>query len=169
MTVEQYRKIRSFVLAKPYRIRLLRLFYTGLPALIYAIYPAALFLLAFRRDIRFWPVTLTPAATFFLVTAVRSWHNAPRPYEVTKLPPLIPKSTKGKSFPSRHCTCAAVIAVALWLAYPPAAVFCGAAAAVTALCRVIAGVHFPKDVIAGLAMGFVCGAAGIWIWNMLIV
>lgn len=53
---------------------------------------------------------LVPAAGFLLVTELRSVINAPRPYEALEIPSVTPKDTKGKSFPSRHAACGAVIA-----------------------------------------------------------
>ena len=53
----------------------------------------------------------------------------------------------------------------VWLYFYPAA---GAAMVVVAaaICvlRVLAGVHFPRDVLAGAALGFALGYVGMWIF-----
>lgn len=71
------------------------------------------------------------------------------------------KETHGQSFPSRHALSAAVLA-AVWLSFYPAVG--GVMVAVTvAICvlRVLAGVHFPRDVIAGALLGFSLGIVGM--------
>ena len=71
------------------------------------------------------------------------------------------KETRGQSFPSRHALSAAVLA-AVWLSFYPAVG--GVMVAVTvAICvlRVLAGVHFPRDVIAGALLGFSLGIVGM--------
>lgn len=35
--------------------------------------------------------------------------------------------------------------------------------AIMATSRVLAGVHFVKDVVAGFTVGIICGIAGLWI------
>ena len=38
-----------------------------------------------------------------------------------------------------------------------------AASIFMAAVRVVGGVHYPKDVIAGIAVAVICGIAGFWI------
>ena len=102
-------------------------------------------------------------AVFLGVTALRHWHNAPRPYEVWKIPPLFPRSKKGHSFPSRHSAAASVIAMAFWYINPAAGVLVMAVAVLIAVSRVLAGVHFVRDVLAGLAAGIIGGMIGFFI------
>ena len=79
--------------------------------------------------------------------------------------PLVPKNTAGKSFPSRHALSAAVIAAAWLWNYPSAAtaVLFGAMLLVVAAVRVIAGVHFIKDVAFGIFFGGFLGYVGFWL------
>ena len=44
---------------------------------------------------------LVPGISFVLVTVLRKVINAPRPYEVFDVAPVIPKDTRGNSFPDR--------------------------------------------------------------------
>ena len=80
---------------------------------VYLIYPALLLYLVVCRDSRFWRVLLVPAVTFVLVSLFRKKFNAPRPYEKWQVKPLIPKDTKGNSFPSRHVFSIYIIAILL--------------------------------------------------------
>jgi membrane-associated phospholipid phosphatase len=61
------------------------------------------------------------------------------------------------SFPSGHATLAAAVAAALWWSSRRAALAVGAFALVIALSRLWLGVHYPSDVIAGLALGAALG------------
>jgi membrane-associated phospholipid phosphatase len=99
----------------------------------------------------FW---LVPAAGFLVVTLLRKLIHSPRPFEQFGFSPLI-EHESGSSFPSRHTASAFLISFALlylfrWGAFPLALVvlsFC--LACFTALSRLIAGVHFLRDILSG--------------------
>ena len=105
---------------------------------------------------------IVPALGFLTVTALRAAINAPRPYETLGIPPLTPKETKGKSFPSRHAACAAVIAVTALKVLPPLGAVLWGIALMIALTRVLSGVHFVRDVVCGLLLGGLIGWVGMY-------
>ena len=106
---------------------------------------------------------LVPGLTFWVGTALRARLDRPRPYEQPGFTPLAQKGTKGHSFPSRHALSAAVLAM-VWLYFYPAAGCCMVAVALLiAVGRVLTGVHHIRDVVAGAALGFICGFAGMWL------
>jgi len=166
MTLSKYLDYRKWVLSKPYRLPLLKFFYKLLPAFVYLLYPLVLLYLLLQRDWLFLQTFFVPLAGFLSVTWLRRFIGAQRPYELYGLPPLIEKTTKRKSFPSRHCACAAVIAVALWQVHWLMGFVCGIVGVLIAVCRVLAGVHFPRDVIGGLLFGAAIGAIGIRIFSL---
>lgn len=130
-------------------------------ALIFLSYPLFLLLRLTAKDKRLLWYLVMPAAAFLLVTLLRAWLNFERPYEKLSIDPLIHKSTKGKSFPSRHVFSAMMIALTVVTVYPVWGGILIAVSLLLALCRVVAGVHFPIDVIAGIG----CALAGaIWYW-----
>lgn len=134
----------------------------GVTALIYFAYLISAAYLAFSKNPGFWKIILVPGVSFVLVSVFRRWYNAPRPYELYSIDPLIVKDKKGQSFPSRHVFSAFVIAVTIMAFHPGiglAAFFLGSALAVL---RVVGGVHFPKDVIWGAVIGILSGIIGIW-------
>ena len=111
-------------------------------------------------DGRWVRMALVPAITLALVTVVRKMVNAPRPYEQYNIDPLLPAGTKGCSLPSRHVTCAAVIACAFAWLNVRWGIEMGAAALLVCYTRVAGGLHFPRDVLVGVAFGLACGITG---------
>ena len=129
----------------------------------YAAYPLLLAALAVQRDGHFWRALLVPGISFVLLSLVRRLINAPRPYEALDIDPLIHKDTHGKSLPSRHVFSMFVIAMTfLWL-LPPVGILLLICGAVLAAVRVIGGVHYPRDVIVGAAVGVLAGIIGFWV------
>lgn len=128
----------------------------------YVLYPLLLALTWFGvgcipAGATFWHALLAPVMGFALETALRAWLDAPRPYELLAIDPLVHKGTHGKSFPSRHVFSAFVIATC-WLSYSvPVGCALAAAGTVLAVARVLGGVHFPRDVVAGAVLGIVVG------------
>ncbi|WP_456031094.1 phosphatase PAP2 family protein [Senegalimassilia anaerobia] len=108
---------------------------------------------------------LVPGISFVLVTVLRKVINAPRPYEVFDAAPVIPKDTRGNSFPSRHAFSIFVIAMTFCACCPLA--WTGpvmmAAGVLLAVIRVVSGVHFPCDVVVGALLGMLAGFVGLWI------
>lgn len=131
--------------------------------LVYATYPTVLIVLIFSRDVRFWRVLLAPSISFVLVSIFRNYVNAPRPYEVTGDIPIIKKDTRGKSFPSRHVFSVFVIASTLYFISNPLGIFLMLAGVLLAILRVVGGVHFPRDVIAGAIIGILSGVLGFYL------
>ncbi|MBO4365673.1 MAG: phosphatase PAP2 family protein, partial [Eggerthellaceae bacterium] len=113
--------------------------------------------LALHQDVRVVRYLAVCAVSFAALSALRAKLNRPRPYEAFDIDPLIRKETRGKSFPSRHVFSAAMIACALlWLnTWLGIAGFIATAA--LGVLRVIEGVHFPRDIVAGALLGIACG------------
>lgn len=75
----------------------------------------------------------------------------------------VPKSS---SFPSGHSASAAAFATGVALELPQLAVPVGAAALAVGVSRVVTGVHYPSDVVAGFAVGAAAGAATLRWWPL---
>ncbi len=109
----------------------------------------------------FLRVVLVCGSSFAALSLFRRAFNAPRPYEVFGIPPVIPKETKGKSYPSRHVFSIFIIGACTCVLFPwVGAVLCGLGFLLAAV-RVVTGVHFVKDVLAGCIIGLVCGLGGM--------
>ena len=98
-----------------------------------------------------------------LVSLFRKKFNAPRPYEKWQVKPLIPKDTKGNSFPSRHVFSIYIIAMAAWYVWMPLGVILCVAGGFLAAARVSGRVHFVKDVLAGYSAGVLMGIIGLFL------
>lgn len=168
MNAQQYQRIFAWFNARPRSKIALYIAGKGAVVTVYAAYSTLLGFLAWRRAPLFWGVFCVPAAAFLLGTALRAAIDRPRPYETLDFAPLFPKATKGKSMPSRHSFCAAAIAVTVGIYSLPLGAALGVLALLIAVTRVLTGVHYISDVLAGLAFGTLAGAAGFAVYFALI-
>lgn len=123
----------------------------------YIMYPGLLLDTLFKHREVFLKVLLIPAVTFIVVSLIRAKINEPRPYEVEDIIPLIKKDTKGKSMPSRHVFSAVIISMAYLFQIPWLGIALLVCAACSGFVRILGGVHYPKDVLAGYLVGILCG------------
>lgn len=75
-----------------------------------------------------------------------------------------PRPLRTTSFPSGHAASAAAFAVGVALEVPALAVPIGGLAALVASSRVVTRVHYPSDVVAGLALGTAAGLVTLRWW-----
>lgn len=98
-----------------------------------------------------------PASGFVILSFLRKKINAPRPYEVWKIVPLLDRDSPGQSMPSRHVFSATIISMACLHASLTMGMICLTLSALLGLVRVLGGVHFPKDVLVGYICALVWG------------
>lgn len=152
-----YNKLTRSFQNKPTATRCLQVVNSLLTKIMYLIYPLMLIYLFCSQSNRLLAFILIPALSFMLVSVVRKLLNAPRPYEIWNITPLILKNTKGQSMPSRHVFSATIISMAILRLNLILGIFFLILSLVIALCRVLGGVHYPRDVMAGFLVGIVCG------------
>lgn len=126
---------------------------------MYLAYPLLLVYLFMIKDSMFLKALFVPASSFILLSFFRRKINRKRPYETFEMPPIIPKKTKGNSFPSRHVFSASIIAMTFlfvspwsWLGVVFLCLSC-----LLAVVRVVSGVHYISDVLAGLLVAILWG------------
>ena len=160
ITAQQYQAWSQPIRQNPTAMRIFRIVNIVLPRIPYIAYPLLLLWLFLQHDARFVRVLVVPGISFVLLSLFRDKFNAPRPYEALTIDPLIHKDTKGHSFPSRHVFSFAVIACAFWYLNRIIGIIFMCGSVLMAIIRVLGGVHFPKDVIAGFIIGIICGMIG---------
>lgn len=124
---------------------------------IYLLYPLVLLWLFKEKSELVWGLLIYPAFGFVLVSLWRKTVNRPRPYETWEIEPLIAKETVGQSFPSRHVFSATVLGTVFLAVHPALGSLVLLLAVFLAFIRVIGGVHYPRDVIAGFFLGILFG------------
>lgn len=158
MTAKQYARWTA-----PFRNgreRLIPITDRALTAVVYVAYPALLLWQGWRTGQFPWRQVWVPAASLVIVTLLRALIDRPRPYERLDISPLIHKDTHGKSFPSRHVFSVFVIAATGWTVCPPLGAALAAVGVLLMATRVLGGVHYPSDVLAGAFIGMALGAIG---------
>lgn len=163
MKEESYRKMAEALDAVPLMKSYIIWFNRIVTGAVYLLYPALLVLLYVNKNDGLVPAIVIPGISFVLLSIFRDRLNKPRPYEVFDIQPVIQKRTRGHSFPSRHIFCMFLIAVTVFYFYPLAGLLIGLVGLALAVNRVMGGVHFVKDVIAGALWGIGCGILGFYI------
>lgn len=129
---------------------------------MYVAYPFLILYMFLHKDAYVARVIMVPLDSFIILTVFRWFINRPRPYEVFEMPPVIKKDTKGKSFPSRHVFSAMVIAMTFLLASPwtwMGLIFV-VLSVLLAVVRVLSGVHYISDVMAGAVFAVLAAVFG---------
>ena len=158
MNAEKYKALTKPLRDNPKAASLVAAANKGITTIYYVAYPLLVAFLIATQNSLAWKAVLFPAVGFVLISALRRIINRPRPYEAFGYPSVIPKDTKGKSFPSRHAYSAFAIALTFYAWCAPAGIAMVLLSCCMAAVRVIGGVHYPSDVVAGAALGIAFGA-----------
>ncbi len=164
MTELQYKNMLCWIKSRPKLAKLTVLSGKVVTYCIYAFYPLFIIFLIFTQNSAGYKCVLVPAVSFLILSMVRYLLNFPRPYEKYDLVPLYNKSTVGRSFPSRHTFCIFIIAVTAFYIYPAIGITISILGVILAVSRVLCGVHFIRDVVAGALSGLVMGMVGFYLF-----
>lgn len=163
MTKETYIKITQPFRDRPEMAKGIHIANKICTGLMYLAYPMLLIYLIAAQEDSVPEAILVPAVSFVILSVGRALINRKRPYERFEILSVIPKDTKGKSFPSRHVFSATVISV-IYICLFPWWWLGGLLLVITvglAVVRVLSGVHYPSDVIAGMVCGIVFTLIGL--------
>ena len=95
---------------------------------------------------------------FGVVEIIRLWVFSPRPFALLgETLRLIPHEASS-SFPSGHTAFFFSLAASFWFYHRKSAYVLALAALLIGVARIIAGVHWPSDVIGGMVIGIVFGS-----------
>ncbi len=147
----------QFLRESPGRVQAVKWVNRILTGLVFLSYPLFLFYLLWNRDNFFARACLVPFLSFVFVSVLRNLIHAERPYEKFGVVPVIEKDTEGKSFPSRHVFSVFIIAMTLYCYLPWVGICFMVIGFLLGAIRVLGGVHYPRDVIAGALIGILCG------------
>lgn len=160
MNADQYKNMSDYFAENKIRSTTIKTLHDILPALMYVFYPLQLFYLLFTKGFvneQFLRFTFVPLGVLIAISILRIIINAPRPYEKFDYTPVVRKATKGKSFPSRHTTCAFIIAMAFLYLDIRLGVVMLIIATLIGFTRIFSAVHFIRDVIWGAIIGILSG------------
>ena len=156
---EWYGHMAANIKNKPFLLSLLRSFnrfMTVVMPIVYLTLLATAYLQeGFGKQVGIY--LFIPASGFVILSLLRKKINAPRPYEVWEIVPLLDRDSPGKSMPSRHVFSATIISMACLHASLSVGVILLVLSALLGLVRVSGGVHYPKDVVVGYICGLVWG------------
>jgi undecaprenyl-diphosphatase len=125
----------------------------GTAGALWGFLAAAAFLLTGLEPSRLLIPWTAIAASWIVAEGAKYLFDRTRPFLWdTEIAPLI-KTPSSSSFPSGHSATAAAGAITLSVLYPPFAPVLVLAGLLVVLSRVYLGVHFPFDVLAGVAIG----------------
>ena len=110
-------------------------------------------------------LAVVTGAPFIIVTLFRRLLNFPRPYEVFAFYEHAPRRKRGQSFPSRHVFSIFVIGASLCFVNVRLGLALMLVGLTLAVSRVLLGIHFIRDVVAGGLIGVVSGVIGMLIAN----
>ena len=156
---EWYNHIAGKIENKPIFLRLLRAFNRFMTVVMPIVYLTLLTTIYFREGFgkQVLMYVFIPASGFVILSFLRKKINAPRPYEVWEIIPLLDRDSPGQSMPSRHVFSATIISMACLHASLSVGVILLVLSALLGLVRVLGGVHYPKDVVVGYICGLVWG------------
>ncbi len=164
MNEEQYIKLTSYFRKTKFRENIVKYLCRFTPFIVVISYLCTILSLFINKNNKLLLFILVPASNFLFISILRKVLNKPRPYDLFNHKPLVKYTKgKGKSFPSRHTSSAFIIAISYFYLNNP---LLGACMLITAiiigLSRIIAGVHFPKDVLAAILISLIWGFIGYY-------
>ena len=156
---EWYDHIAANIENRPFLLSLLRTFNRFMVVVMPIVYLTLLTTIYFREGFgkQVLMYVFIPASGFVILSFLRKKINAPRPYEVWEIIPLLDRDSPGQSMPSRHVFSATIISMACLHASLTMGMICLTLSALLGLVRVLGGVHFPKDVLVGYICALVWG------------
>lgn len=156
---EWYNHIATNIENKPFFLSLLRTFNWFMTVVMPIVYLTLLATTYFQEGLgkQVLIYVFIPASGFVILSLLRKKINAPRPYEVWEIVPLLDRDSPGQSMPSRHVFSATIISMACLHASLTMGMICLTLSALLGLVRVLGGVHYPKDVVVGYICALVWG------------
>jgi len=111
---------------------------------------------SFRRKAReVFFVFFVSLVSWFIATLLKEFLQNPRPYDALTGVVKLFDPNDSFSLPSGHATFFSALAVALYFYHRRLGLLFGFGALLIGLARVISGIHYPVDILAGFGLGIV--------------
>ena len=163
MDQQTYKRISESIRAKKHGVKIVTYMNLVLTRVVYVAFLVMLAVLAAQKDMRILRILLVTGISFVLISVIRKIIDTPRPYTLYDFDPIMKKSKSGESIPSRHVFSTFVIGMAFLYIDPIFGGLVFVDGVLMCAARVVAWVHFPKDVIVGAVLGILCGVVGFYI------
>lgn len=157
ITEKNYKRIIRFFRERYFAFNALKFCYVFLPLVLFISYPVLIVYVFFSYPVDLFKIILVPLGVFLLVTALRKIINEQRPYEKYNTSSLFGKTTTGQSMPSRHTASAFIISFAIFYINVELGIVALSISLLISLSRVLAGVHFIRDILAAMLLSITVG------------
>jgi undecaprenyl-diphosphatase len=107
----------------------------------------------------------TGAGAWVLAYIIKNIFMIPRPFVTLNLIPLFMET--GFSFPSSHVVVISALSVLVWNKNRNLGIIFSVFALLIGFSRIVIGVHYPIDVIAGLCLGALIGLSALYFYGFL--
>ena len=107
-------------------------------------------------------LTLTGLIALALIQIAGAIYDHPRPFAVKNIVPLVSHGNDN-GFPSEHATYAASLAAIIYGYRRRWGIAAIGIAILVGISRVLADVHYPIDILAGLIIGAAAGCLAVWL------
>lgn len=156
MNQEQYRKLLRWCRQNKKREKVMTILCKYSPISVMFVYATTLIYLALNDRSKLLTIIIFPVIALSIITIIRKVYNQPRPVQIYDIDPLI-KHHDGESFPSRHTGSATIIAYSMLYVNLYLGILCFLIAIYVGISRIVAGVHFVRDVLAGALISTIVG------------
>ena len=106
-----------------------------------------------QRIVEIFMVFIAAAGAWVIASFIKALIGAPRPFRLLDEVNLLLDYGGFDSFPSGHASFFAALAMTLYFYHRKAGIIFFAGALLIGIARIIAGVHFPLDILVGYALG----------------
>ncbi len=119
-----------------------------------------------RKERFFVPALAAAISRYVFAALIRLFYHHPRPFVVFRIRQLVPEH--GWSFPSGHAAFFFALAASIWAYDRRWGTGFFVASAVMGCARIMAGVHYPSDVLAGAVLGVITAACVVALRDLLV-
>lgn len=158
MNKERYIKNKEWFNTHQTALKILKFLYKVLPMIMVIAMPVLIVCKALKGiDHDCFRMIYIPFLVLVEITILRKIFKRQRPYEKYNTEPVINRDGNGDSFPSRHTASAFIISMAAIPVSVPVTILLLIISSIIGLTRILSGVHYISDVIAGAAISVLTG------------